>query len=1167
MYHENQPDLLLLQQRAQARWDESSARGDFTALNLNDAASGYIQQLQRTAVELEWQLAEAKRVNELLTAALNGVPDSVFVKDLAGRYQLFNEAAAIVAGRSCDKMIGNDDRHLFGTVEAERIMAEDQQILRSCEPYIAEQDLTIGNEVRTFATTKRAYFDSQGVVQGIVGTARDMTEIRQAQNRLSESEKRFRTLADNMPDCLYLLDPDDPDCPCKILYANNAAAENDGYLAEQLVGRSLLTLLDTPDSAAPAAERIRRVMRGEVVEFQVEHVHRLGHRVPYEVRAVNIPWQGRSLILGINRNITARREADAIRRESEARLTEAQEIGGVGSFEIDLPGWQGRCSPVLCKIFGFDNDDVFRDYQEFIRKYRHLDDNEPDELHACGTTGAIEQRYLHPNGEVRILHIRRKVIRNAVSMPVKLVGTVQDVTERRQAEEKLRASEARYRTFVDHVSDAMFLHHADSTVLDVNQQACDSLGLSREELIGKKPLEFDPQVTAEQIEAVRARLDAGESLVLETQHRRRDGSTFPVEIRARPFWVDGQRFSISMAHDITARKQSEEALRASAQRFRELADAIPQIVFTAAPDGWLNHLNARATQYTGLELDGLTGWSWEQVIHPDDLAATVRDWTELLTTGIPRQLEFRIRRADGEYRWHIARQTAGRDAEGNVTQWYGTCTDIEDLKRAEHALRSSEERYRKLFDSIPDAMFVYDPRSLRCITVNDAAVEKYGYSRSEFSHLTINDIRVVVDEKANLSRHRRKNGEWIDVEFTAHALELDGRPVLISLVRDVTDRLRAEAELQRTSELLRVVAEGTPDAVFVKDLSGKYLLFNPAAASFVGKPAAEVLGKDDTALFGPADAAIVQGIDRQVIESQRPHTNEETLTAAGVTRTYLAMKAPYRDGNGQIMGTIGISRDITERKQAEKELARRQEELRHVSRLNSVGQMVAALSHEVAQPLAAISNYAASSSALLKPESLKKKENLEQVRLHIDQIAQQSRRAAEVIYRLRDYSRKSAPQRVECNLNELLRHSVEMVSLELRGAEINLTWDLAVDLPHIAGDHIQLQQVVVNLLLNARDSLLESTALSRKIALRSRVDLGKIVIEVEDNGSGMSEEIAGRLYEPFVTTKLQGMGIGLNICRSILQEHRGEIDYHQVATGGVLFRVSLPLNETSSTSP
>ena|GEM_PF-6008510 len=1130
-----------------------------------------MHQQHQSDPDLLRQLAEAQRMNALLTAALNGVPDAVFIKDATGRYLLVNEAAAQVARRPASDIVGRDDSHLFSPEEAAAIVAQDQSVMRDGQPIRAEQQLHLGGVSRVFATVKTPFRGSDGTVQGVVGAARDITQS----------------------------------------------------------------------------------------------------------------------------------------RENEARLAEAQEIGGVGSFEIELPSWQGHCSPALCKIFGFENDEPFRDFNSFIKKYRHPDDQERSDssraqLIESGTTNEIEHRYLHPSGDVRILHVRRRVVRAPDGTPLKMVGTVQDVTDRRLAEEKLRASEERYRIFVDHVADAMFLHRADGTVLDVNQQACDSLGYAREELIGRLPHHFDPDISREQLAEVHAKLDAGESITVESRHLRKDGSTFPVEVRIRPFWDDGERLSVSLAHDISLRKKREQALQASEQRFRELADAIPQIVFTARPDGGLNHLNARAAQYSGLPIEDLTGWSWESVIHPDDVPGTMRDWAESLRTGVPKPMEFRIRRADGEYRWHIARQIAARDAQGRIRQWYGTCTDIEDLKRAEQALRASEERYRKLFDGIPDPMFVYEPGSLRCLTVNDAAVEKYGYSRHEFAQLTIDDIPRPArssGEQRELTRHRKKNGEWIDVEVTAHELELDGRPVLIALAHDVTARRRAEAELRRTSELLRVVAEETPDAVFVKDIEGRYLLFNPAAARFVGKPASEVLGKDDTALFDAAGAAIVRQLDRNVIESERPITNEETLTAAGVTRTYLAMKAPYRDGNGRIVGTIGISRDITERKQAEEafrkisalhetiihtaaegislcsplpdgrdlqfsvwneqmtaitgftreeinargffqavfrdeeprqnaraklaallqgpalqneewqivhkngerrtiaistslvgtddnaqplivavaqditdrlrnaeELARRQAELRHVSRLNTVGQMVAALSHEVAQPLAAISNYAASSAALLKPEASKNKENLEQVRQHIDQIGQQSRRAADIIYRLRDYSRKSAPQRVACDLNEVLRKSVEMLSLELRGAEINLQWDLAVGLPPIAGDPIQLQQVIVNLLLNARDSLHESGVTSRKITLRSRVEPGAAVIEVEDNGLGMSEEIAARLYEPFVTTKLQGMGIGLNICRSILQEHRGEIDYHQVASGGVLFRVRLPLPEASTGS-
>jgi PAS domain S-box-containing protein len=894
-------------------------------------------------------------------------------------------------------------------------------------------------------------------------------------------------------------------------------------------------------------------------------------------------------------------------------------------------------------------------------------------------------------------------LRDAQGNVIGVVGAARDITQAKESERKLRESEARYRTFVEHVTDALFLHSEDGEILDVNQRACDSLGYSREELIGQWPYLFDPDVTPEILQSLNEQLRADCSVSIETRHRRKDGTTFPVEVRVRPFRIDGQRYSISLVQDITQRKQAEQELRASEQRFRELADAIPQIVWIAAPDGGMIHLNARASEYSGVSVEDLTGWSWERVIHPDDIAATLQNWSKILQTGEPKPLEFRIRNVSGDYRWHIARQVPSRDADGRIVFWYGTCTDIEDYKRAEDALRASEERYRTLFHSIPDPMFVFDPATLHFLAVNDAATAKYGFSRTEFLQMTIRDIHLPAElqELATAAQgwecvfsgreswqHRTRSGAVIDVEITAHSLNLDQRPVCIVLARDVTDRRRVEAEVRRTTELLRVVTEGTPDAVFVKDREGKYLLFNPAAERFVGKPASEVLGKDDTAIFGPEDATLVMQLDRRVLETEEAITNEETLTAAGTTRTYLAMKAPYRDSEGRVIGTIGVSRDITERKRAEEafrkisalhetiirtaaegiglctptadgldlhfsvwndqltaitgytreeinergclqtlfqdprvreriherirkliagetlepqdweilrrdgkrrtlslaatyvesnektpqfvvmvqdvterrrqaeELAARQAELRHVSRLNTVGQMVAALSHEVAQPLAAISNYAASSAALI---GAKEHPRWELVKQHIDQITQQSRRAADIIQRIREYCRKTTPARAQCDVNELLKKSVEMLSLELRAANIALEWDLTSQVPPLPGDRVQLQQVFVNLLLNARDALLEVAPERRMVTLRTQVTADAVLIDVEDNGIGLSDDIASQLFEPFVTTKPDGMGIGLSICRSILQEHRGDISYHHRESGGVTFRVRLAL--------
>ncbi len=130
-------------------------------------------------------------------------------------------------------------------------------------------------------------------------------------------------------------------------------------------------------------------------------------------------------------------------------------------------------------------------------------------------------------------------------------------------------------------------------------------------------------------------------------------------------------------------KQTEE-------RLRELADAIPQIVWIAAPDGGLTYLNAKATDYTGVGTDQLTGWSWDRVIHPDDLPHTLERWKATLGDGVPRDKEFRILRVDGTYRWHITREVPVRDTSGAISSWYGTCTDIEDLKQAGEALRQSD---------------------------------------------------------------------------------------------------------------------------------------------------------------------------------------------------------------------------------------------------------------------------------------------------------------------------------------------------------------------------------------------------------------------------------------------------------------------------------------------
>ena len=266
---------------------------------------------------------------------------------------------------------------------------------------------------------------------------------------------------------------------------------------------------------------------------------------------------------------------------------------------------------------------------------------------------------------------------------------------------------------------------------------------------------------------------------------------------------------------------------------------------------------------------------------------------------------------------------------------------LEQHRVTAEALRDSEARYRGLFNSITDPLFVYDRETLRYLAVNDAAVSNYGYSRDEFLSKTIEEIRPAEDisrlkemlvksgsgkEERGIWRHRGKSGEIFEVEIFAYGLEFAGRPACLIQARDLTEKRQAEAKAAQTSELLQAVVNGVADAVFVKNREGRYLLFNQAAAKFVGKPTQDVIGKDDTEVFPAPDAQRIMENDREVMESNKLQTIEESLQTTEGLKTFSAHKVPYRDQQGNVIGIIGISRDVTVQREAE--LARRESEER-----------------------------------------------------------------------------------------------------------------------------------------------------------------------------------------------------------------------------------------------
>ena len=299
------------------------------------------------------------------------------------------------------------------------------------------------------------------------------------------------------------------------------------------------------------------------------------------------------------------------------------------------------------------------------------------------------------DGTQIVVASRWSLKRDDSGAPVAILVTSNDVTARKRAQEALRESETRFRTFVDHAGDALFVYDLEQqTVVDVNRSACESLGYSRQELIGNSPLAFHPDSYEAEMESVAERAAAGETVFDTHWHRRRDGTVFPVEVHTSMISYGGRRFLLMVARDITDRLRAEEAVRQSEEQLREVIDTVPVMAFTAKPDGSTEFVNRRWHKYTGLNAEQ-TGPYRRKSLHPDDLDGHVRKWQASLATGAPFENEVRHRGADGQYRWFLVRSVPLRDDHGNILKWFGTLTDIHDRKRTEEKLQHENVALRE----------------------------------------------------------------------------------------------------------------------------------------------------------------------------------------------------------------------------------------------------------------------------------------------------------------------------------------------------------------------------------------------------------------------------------------------------------------------------------------
>jgi PAS domain S-box-containing protein len=488
-------------------------------------------------------------------------------------------------------------------------------------------------------------------------------------------------------------------------------------------------------------------------------------------------------------------------------------------------------------------------------------------------------------------------------------------------------------------------------------------------------------------------------------------------------------------------------------------DAIPGFVWSASPDGHVEFCNRRWLEYTGMSLGELRGEEFATAIHPQDKNDFVEKWRAALTQGDPFEAEARVRRADGCYRYFLIRALPQREGKGAISRWYGNNVDIEDLKRAqeeiaegkrvEDRLRESEARFQEMADTAPVMIW---------LTGTDGLCNYF-------------------------------NKPWL--EFTGRSMEQE-------------------------------VGTGWIEGVHPDDVQGCFDGFQPA------------------------------------LHAREPFRMQYRLRRADGEYRWIIESGIPRYAGGEFAGFIGSNIDITDLKSAEAErerLRQVQSELAHINRVTTMGELAASIAHEIKQPISAAHTNAQACLLWLGRDQ----PDIEKAQKAVSRIIQDATRASEIINRIRVLFKKEQPQREWVDVNEVILEMFSLMSGEAGRRAISIHTQLAPELPKVSADRVQLQQVLMNLMLNAIEAISEGKVAGRLTIKSQQNPEDQVLISVSDTGIGLPPERADKVFDAFFTTKPQGTGMGLSISRSIIESHGGRLWATGNSDRGATFQFTLPV--------
>ncbi len=1068
--------------------------------------------------------------------------------------------------------------------------------------------------------------DENGNPFELVGVVRDITERKKVQDALAESEAIYRKTLETTSDGVAIIQEG------RYVYFNERFLSTLGIPEGYQAGGEPLGALMHPDDRTAVLDSYGKHLRGQSApsKHEVRVIRPDGKMITLMVTSAATVYRGKPAVLNFMQDITEAKRAEQALKESEQRhrLIAENVDDIIWTMDFDM-NWT-YLSPSVQRLTGFSADEILRIpvramlppetysrvrtlIDEELAKEKNRDVSEKRE------PVTIQMPLMRKDGSVFWVELSANFNRDENGRPFEIVGVTRNISERKKAEEALLASEQRYRILSENINDVIWILDLNMNYLYVTPSNSRITGYTTEEVMRSSLAELITPDSLERAGAVLAEelavensgqpVNPNRSRMLVIEAKAKGGGTVWLEVIAT-FNRDAENRPteiLAVGRDITERRRMEQALAESEHRYRLIAENVNDIVWTIGLDLKFLYVSPSSTRVTGYSPEEVMNDALEKVLSPDSYLSATRRLAEELELqkdpppeGFNRAvtLEVEAIHKNGNTFWLEVTGTFNRDSTGAITEILAVGRDITERKKVQQSLKESEQRYRMIVENVHDSIAILD-LDLNYLYVSPAEEKITGFKPEEIAKIPLREQMT----PASYARVERAFAEEIELEFSgkpldpnrSRTLELEvyhknggtiweeltaaftrdgqGRPNgLMITTRNVTERIQAEEELKRSEQRYRMIIENMREVIWTTDLSLNNTYVSPSCRQLTGYTPEEILKTSPEQIMTPESMAVTANIVQEEMnrefsgEPADPHrtrTLEQEIICKDGSTVWLEVTGTFiRDEQGQATGMLMAGRDVTARKKAENERTSLEQQLMQAQKMETVGRLAGGVAHDFNNMLSVILGYVDLAKMRLARQHPVLKD--------IAEIEKAALRSRDITMQLLAFSRKQVIEPKIVDLCELVAHTQKAIA-RLIGEDIDLTVLAGDGIGAVKIDPSQVEQILINLAVNARDAMLQGGKLIIEIADATLDEAycerhigstpGRYVrLSVSDNGTGMDKETLKHIFEPFFTTKEEGKGTGLGLATvyGIIKQNDGYINVYSEPGYGTTFSLYLP---------